>query len=108
MANTIVEQLAHFAIESEFAQLPATVVEECKRIVLDAIGCALAAIDEPKGRIGVEYGRLTAHLCHDRVSDILRLPTESVNCSCPNSATTHGILRSATSRMRMSRHWGRR
>lgn len=59
MANTIVEQLAHFAIESDFAQLPATVVEECKRIVLDAIGCALAAVDEPKGRIGVEYGRLT-------------------------------------------------
>jgi 2-methylcitrate dehydratase PrpD len=32
-------------------------VDECKRDVLDSIGCALAGIDHPKGRIGVEVGR---------------------------------------------------
>ncbi|MCC6194965.1 MAG: MmgE/PrpD family protein [Burkholderiales bacterium] len=59
MAKTIVEQLAAFGRESEFARLPAPVVAECKRIVLDSFGCALAAVDEPKGRIGIEYGWMT-------------------------------------------------
>lgn len=59
MAATLVEQLAAFARESEFARLPAPVVGECKRIVLDSLGCALAAVDEPKGRIGIQYGCMT-------------------------------------------------
>lgn len=59
MSKTIVEQLADFTLESDFAKFPAEVVDECKRLVLDSIGCALAAVDEPKGRIGIEYGRLT-------------------------------------------------
>ncbi len=28
-----------------------------KRIVLDSLGCALAAVEEPKGRMGIEMGR---------------------------------------------------
>jgi 2-methylcitrate dehydratase PrpD len=56
--DTIIEQLADFAVQCEFAQLPAQVVEESKRILLDSIGCALAALDEPKGLIGIDYGRL--------------------------------------------------
>lgn len=59
MSHTIVEQLSDFAVRSDFAQLPADVVEESKRIVLDSIGCALGAVHQPKGRIGIEYGRLT-------------------------------------------------
>jgi 2-methylcitrate dehydratase PrpD len=59
MSKTIVEQLAEFTLETEFPQLPAEVVEECKRVLLDSLGCALAAVDEPKGRIGIQYGRLT-------------------------------------------------
>src|SRR5689334_17565552 len=58
MANTIVRQLADFAHDVDFASLPAPVVEECRRIVLDSLGCALAATDEPKGSIGIEYGRV--------------------------------------------------
>ncbi|GHB74006.1 2-methylcitrate dehydratase [Streptomyces viridiviolaceus] len=57
--KTLVEQLAGFTLDSEFDQLPPDVVDECKRIVLDSIGCALGAINEPKGRIGIEYGRMT-------------------------------------------------
>ena len=59
MTQTIVEQLAEFSRASDFAALPAAVVDECKRIILDSIGCALAATHEPKGRIGIDYGRLT-------------------------------------------------
>jgi len=57
MPSTIVERLADFTARTRFDTLPAPVVDECKRIVLDSLGVALAAIDEPKGRIGIEYGR---------------------------------------------------
>lgn len=58
MSKTIVEQLADFTLETEFPRLPAEVVEECKRLLLDSLGCALASVHEPKGRIGIQYGRL--------------------------------------------------
>lgn len=58
MPPTIVEQLADFTTRTEFGKLPPEVVNECKRIVLDSLGVALAAVDEPKGRIGIEYGRM--------------------------------------------------
>jgi 2-methylcitrate dehydratase PrpD len=54
----LIQQLANFTLESSFEHLPAEVVEESKRIVLDSIGCALAAVAEPKGRMGLEFGRL--------------------------------------------------
>lgn len=57
MSKTIIERLAEFSVNTEIARLPAKVMEECKRDVLDAIGCALAGIDHPKGRIGIEAGR---------------------------------------------------
>ncbi|HSW18994.1 MAG TPA: MmgE/PrpD family protein [Ramlibacter sp.] len=55
--TTIIEQLADFAAGADIARLPAEVVDECKRDVLDTLGCALAGIDHPKGRIGIEAGR---------------------------------------------------
>ena len=55
---TIIEQLARFATDTRFEDLPADVVDESKRILVDSLGCALAATDHPKGRIGIEYGRL--------------------------------------------------
>lgn len=56
MSKTIIEQLADFSANTDFARLPATTVDECKRDVLDSIGCALAAIDHAKGRMGIEAG----------------------------------------------------
>ena len=47
MTRTIVQQLADFTAQTDFGNLPAAVVEECKRALLDSIGCAVAAIDEP-------------------------------------------------------------
>lgn len=54
---TLVERLAAFA-QVRYEELPPPVVEESKRLLLDSIGAALAAVDSPKGRIGVEYGRM--------------------------------------------------
>ncbi|MFB9123476.1 MmgE/PrpD family protein [Paraburkholderia dipogonis] len=58
MSNTLIEQLADFSARTDFDQLPRAVVDECKRILLDSIGCAVAAIGEPKGRIGIDYARI--------------------------------------------------
>lgn len=56
MPTTLVQQMADFVSATNFAALPAEVVEEAKRIILDSLGCALAAQDDMKGRIGIEYG----------------------------------------------------
>ena len=58
MARTLVQTLADFTVDSTYDRLPAEVVEECKRLVLDSIGCALAATEDLKGRAGIDYGRL--------------------------------------------------
>ncbi|MCX4095559.1 MmgE/PrpD family protein [Nocardia sp. alder85J] len=58
MAKTIVEQLAGFTAAVTYDRLPAEVVVECKRILLDSLGCALGAVDQHKGRIGIEFGRM--------------------------------------------------
>jgi 2-methylcitrate dehydratase PrpD len=58
MDKTIVEQLADFTLASGYEILPDQVVDECKRLLLDSVGCALAATDQPKGRIGIGYGRM--------------------------------------------------
>ena len=59
MTKTIIEQLADFAADTDYDRLPADVARESKRAILDSIGCALAAIDQPRGKAGIEYGRLT-------------------------------------------------
>ncbi|TDP37753.1 MmgE/PrpD family protein [Nocardia ignorata] len=59
MADTIVEQLARFTTGANYDTLPPEAVDEAKRLLLDAMGCALGAVEEPKGKIGIQYGKLT-------------------------------------------------
>lgn len=55
--KTIVQQLAEFSTEgSRFENLPENVIHESKRILLDSIGCALAAVGEAGANIGIEHG----------------------------------------------------
>ena len=56
--TTLVESFADFTTELRFEQLPSRVAEESKRLLIDAIGCALGGLSHPKGTIGVEYARL--------------------------------------------------
>lgn len=56
MSVSIVSRLSAFASEASFDQLPEDVIHESKRIILDSLGCALAAVEEPKGRMGIEMG----------------------------------------------------
>ena len=53
MSKTIIEQLADFSANTAFSRLPSEVIEECKRDMLDSMGVALAAVDQPKGKAGI-------------------------------------------------------
>lgn len=59
MSQSLVERLADFTADVTFNDLPSAVVVESKRLVLDSLGCAMAGVNHPKGRIGIDYGRLT-------------------------------------------------
>ena len=40
-------RLVDFAMQAEYAKLPADTVHECKRRLIDTFACAIAAYDEP-------------------------------------------------------------
>ena len=58
MTHTLVQQLAEFTADTHYDGLPEEVAHECKRMTLDAIGCGVAGVNEPKSRIGIEYARM--------------------------------------------------
>src|SRR5271166_5503802 len=47
MAISLADRLATFALQTRFEDLPAEVVLEAKRRLLDTLGCAVGAMDEP-------------------------------------------------------------
>jgi 2-methylcitrate dehydratase PrpD len=55
---TNIEKYAAFAQNTVIAPPPVEVTEEAKRILLDALGCGLAATSSEYGRVGVEYGKI--------------------------------------------------
>src|SRR5512147_471424 len=55
---TLIEMLAQFAIDARFDDLPAEVVTETRRILLDSIGCALAGTTSERGKSGMRLARL--------------------------------------------------
>lgn len=56
--TTIVEQLAGFTFKTQYSDLPESVAQESKRLLVDAVGCALAGHSHPKGTIGMDYAKL--------------------------------------------------
>ncbi|AET94757.1 hypothetical protein BYI23_D012470 (plasmid) [Burkholderia sp. YI23] len=53
--TSLTQTLADFTVETRFDDLPAPVVHETKRLLLDTIGCALGAVDTPSGKIALDY-----------------------------------------------------
>ncbi|WP_244832030.1 MmgE/PrpD family protein [Caballeronia sp. TF1N1] len=53
----LTQQLAAFVTETRFEHLPAAVVAESRRLLLDTLGCALGAVRTDSGRIALEYVR---------------------------------------------------
>jgi 2-methylcitrate dehydratase PrpD len=58
VSKSHLEKFAEFAVSSPLETLPPEVAEDTKRTLLDSIGCGLAAIDIPNGRMGIDYGRI--------------------------------------------------
>jgi 2-methylcitrate dehydratase PrpD len=58
MLKTIVTQLADFAHDVTYENLPEDVISDSKRLLLDSIGCALAGVDHPISKIGIDYAKL--------------------------------------------------
>jgi 2-methylcitrate dehydratase len=47
MSDTLADRLAGFALATRYEDLPSTVVAEARRRLLDALACAVGALDEP-------------------------------------------------------------
>jgi len=55
--SSLIQELAGFAVETKFEELPTSVVHEAKRTLLDSMGCALASITTDKGKMSVALAR---------------------------------------------------
>ena len=55
--GTITQALADFAVDTKFEDLPASIVEETKKVLMEHIGCALAALSTDKGKLAAALGR---------------------------------------------------
>jgi 2-methylcitrate dehydratase PrpD len=55
--TTLTRQLAEFVTDTRFDHLPAAVVAESRRLLLDTLGCALGAVRTESGRIALDYVR---------------------------------------------------
>src|SRR5512136_3105915 len=55
--GTITQELADFAVETKFEDLPASIVEETKKILMEFIGVGLAALSTDKGKLEAALGK---------------------------------------------------
>lgn len=56
-ADTIIQQLADFALNARWEDLPPAIVQETKMILMDAVGCALVATQTDKGKINLALAK---------------------------------------------------
>lgn len=55
--DTIIQQLADFALKTRWDDLPPSIVQETKMILMDSIGCALVASQTDKGKINLSLAK---------------------------------------------------
>jgi len=53
----VTRELARFAYQARYEDLPAPVIGEAKRILLDALGCVVGGLKTRKGELGVRMAR---------------------------------------------------
>jgi len=51
--SDIMKELVQFTLDTKFADLPEPVVDTTKNLLLDSIGCALAAITTDPGKMAI-------------------------------------------------------
>lgn len=84
--STVAHQVARYALALGIAQLPAPVVHQAKRCLLDALGCALGGYDAPAREI-----------CEATVAELGGTPEATVigsgtRTSAPNAALLNSLL----------------
>jgi 2-methylcitrate dehydratase PrpD len=84
------QQLLDFVIETNFEDLPVELVHESKRILLDCIGVAIAALNTDKGRYGTEMAKRFG------VSGEASILGTADRVSCGAAAFANGELMNAT------------
>jgi 2-methylcitrate dehydratase PrpD len=84
--NNIGQTLARFAVETKWEDLPADIVQETKRIIMENIGCALGALSTDKGKMMAALGRRYGG---PPESSIIGLGNK---VSCSSAALTNGEL----------------
>lgn len=55
--SSITQELARFAAETEYADLPESIVEETKKVLMEHVGVGLAALSTDKGKLAAAIGR---------------------------------------------------
>ena len=56
-ADTIMQQLAQFAVDTKWEALPPAISHETKLLLMDTIGCALAALATDKGKMNLALAK---------------------------------------------------
>lgn len=72
---SVADDLARFVTTTHFADLPPEAVHESKRILVDSLGCAIAAVSDLKGSIAIEYAGFLGGT--DRTATIVGSPVRS-------------------------------
>lgn len=91
MRQTLTGSMADFVAELRYEDLPAPVVEQAKRVLLDAIGCALAAFTEDPRKAGIAT-RLAAQFAASGRSTVIG----GVRTHPAVAALANGMLINAT------------
>src|ERR1039458_3681212 len=55
--SSITQELARFAAETEYDDLPESIVEETKKVLMEHLGVGLAALSTDKGKLAAAIGR---------------------------------------------------
>ena len=84
--ESITAELARFAAETKFEDLPPEVVKETKLILLDTLGCGLAALATDKGKMNVALARRLGGPAESSIVGV----REKV--ACTNAAFANGEL----------------
>ncbi len=85
------EKIVRFVLDIGFKDIPREALELSKRLFLDCMGSALAAVVEPAGRIVQEYVREIG------ATEEARLIGTSTKTSAPNAAFANGVMAHAIS-----------
>ena len=55
--SSVTQELADFAVDISYEELPLEVVHESKRLLLDSLGCAIGGLSTEKGKVSVSLAR---------------------------------------------------